>query len=91
MLRHRTAKVLVRGSLTPTERLQRAMASHRRPLHLLAAVVGEDAQELVLQAPIGAQRASPTVRDSALANGAPKVASKVREGEQATGFISRFQ
>merc|ERR1712087_487457 len=74
MVRHRIAK-LVLGPLTATE-------SHRHLRHLLAAVVGEDAQELVLQGPIGVQRASPTVRDSAVANGASKMASKLGERQK---------
>merc|ERR1712187_654758 len=81
MVRHRIAKFVL-GPLTATERLQRAMASHRHLRHLLAAVVGEDAQELVLQGPTGVQRASPTVRDSAVANGASKMASKLGERQK---------
>jgi len=81
MVRHRIAK-LVLGPLTGMDRLQRAMARHRHLRHLLAAVVGEDAQELVLQGPIGVQRASPTVRDSAVANGASKMASKLGERQK---------
>merc|ERR1719221_485676 len=51
--------------------LQLPQPRHPRCPPQTPAAVGEDAQELVLQAAIGAQRAGPTVRERARANGAP--------------------